>query len=238
MLTNRLFLVLTWPRTVNSSDMNLKMDLDDLNKEGLCEGPVNKKLKTVTVVETECSIFRRDTSGNESASRKSGAAPYEEEKIIKKNPDATERIVYPLDLNDGKEDDNEMVDNNPRPLGNDNNKWRSLGMVPNLELALGEEKATPTMTTTTSTGVVLPFMAGTTASIEEHTSNSRHKPQDERVNQEDDAASLSLSLSFSSLEKEQQQQQQNRRSVSGWEHKKQNVNTPLFLFGGLPDKSS
>lgn len=206
--------------------MNLKMNLDD---------PMHKKLKTV---ETECSIFRRDTSGNESATRKSDAAPYEEEKISKKNPDATERIVFPLDLNDGKEDDNEMVDSTFRPLGNDNNKRRLLGMVPNLELALGEEKATPTMNTTSTTGVVLPFMAGTTTSIEEHRSSSSHKPRDEMVNQEDDAASLSLSLTFSSLEKQQQEEQNQKRSVSGWEDKKQNVNTPMFLFRGFPDKSS
>lgn len=242
MFTNRLFLGLTGPRTVNFSDMNQKVDLDDLNKETLCEGPLNKKLKTVTGVKTGCSFFMRDTSGNESASRKSCAGPCEEEKeIIKKSPDATEWIAFPLDLNDGKEEDVEMVDNNPRALGNDNNKRRSLYMVPNLELDIGEEKTT--LTTTTTTGVVLPFMAGTT-SIEEHRSSSSHKPQDTMMNQEGDAASLSLSLSFSSLEKERQQQQQqelqqNQRSVSRWEYKKkQNVNTPMFLFRDFPEKSS
>ncbi|XP_010463720.1 PREDICTED: uncharacterized protein LOC104744372 isoform X1 [Camelina sativa] len=201
------------PRTVNSSDMNQKVDLDDLNKERLCDGPLNKKLKTVTGVETGCSIFRRDTFGNEFASRKSCAGPCEEEKkIINKNPDATERIVFPLVLND----DDEMIDSNPRALGSDNNnKWR--------------KKTTPSMTT--MTGVVLPSVAGTT-SIEEHRSSSSQKPQDKMVNQEGDAASLSLSLSLSSIEKErqqqQQQQQQNQRSVSRWEHrKKQNVNTPM-----------
>lgn len=224
---------LTGPRTINSSDMNQKKDLDDQYNEGLCEGPVSKKLKTGTGVETECSFPKRDAS----ASRKSGARPCEEEKMIKKNPAASERIVFPLDLNDGKVDDDEMVDNNPRPLGDDKNKRRSLGMVPNLELALGEEKTTPTMTTTTTTTTraVLPFMSGT-SSIEEHRSSSSHKPQDRMVNQEDDAASLSLSLSLSSKEKEQEQQ--NQRSVSGWDRKKQNVNSPMFLFRDFPDKSS
>lgn len=207
-------------RAVNFSEMNQKVGLDD---ERLCEGPVNKKLKTGTGVETECSISRRDTS----ASRYSGAGPGEEKK----------RIVFPLDLNEGKDDDDEMVDNNPRPQGNDNSTRRSLGMVPNLDLALGEEKTRPTMTTTT--GVVLPFMGGT-SSTEEHRSSRSQKPQDGIMNQDDDAASLSLSLSFSSLEKGQQQQQkqQNERSLSGWEGKKQNVNTPLFLFRDFPDKSS
>ncbi|KAF3529313.1 hypothetical protein DY000_02044011 [Brassica cretica] len=191
------------PRRVNSSDMNQKVDMDDLNSEGLCEGPANKKLKTGTGVETKCNIFRRD---------------------------ATERIVFPLDLNDGKEDDTEMVDDNPRALGNDGNIQRSLGMVPNLELALGEDE------TTTTTGVVLPFMTGPSATEKHRSSNSQKA-------EEDNAASLSLSLSFSSLEKEQQQQQQqrqqqNQRRVSGWEQKKQNVNTPMFLFRDFPDKSS
>ncbi|XP_010502787.1 PREDICTED: uncharacterized protein LOC104779880 isoform X2 [Camelina sativa] len=105
------------PRTVNSSDLKQKVDLDNLNKERLCDGPLNKKLKTVTGVESGCSIFRRDTFGNEFASRKSCAGPCEEEKkIIKKNPDATERIVFPLELNDGKEDDDEMTDNIPEHL--------------------------------------------------------------------------------------------------------------------------
>uniref|UniRef100_A0A1J3DZ53 Lysine-specific demethylase 5B n=1 Tax=Noccaea caerulescens TaxID=107243 RepID=A0A1J3DZ53_NOCCA len=205
-------------RAVNFSEMNQEVGLDD---ERLCEGPVNKKLKTGTGIETECSISRRDTS----ASRYSGAG--EEKK----------RIVFPLDLNEGKDDDDEMVDNNPRPQGNDNNTRRSLGMVPNLDLALGEEKTRPTMTTTT--GVVLPLMGGT-SSTEEHRSSRSQKPQDRIMNQDDDAASLSLSLSFSSLEKGQQQQQkqQNERSLSGWEGKKQNVNTPLFLFRDFPDKSS
>ncbi|KAG2318283.1 hypothetical protein Bca52824_021405 [Brassica carinata] len=146
--------------------------------------------------------------------------------MIKKNPHPTERVVFPLDLNDGKEDDDEMVDNNPRALGNDKNKPRTLGMVPNLELALGEDE-------TTTTGVVLPFMAGPSAT-EKHRSSNSQKPE------EDDAASLSLSLSFSSLEKEQQRQrqQQNQRQVSGYEHKKQNVNTPMFLFRNFPDRSS
>ncbi|VVA96265.1 unnamed protein product [Arabis nemorensis] len=210
--------------SVNASVMNQKMDLDDQYNEGLCEGPVNKMLKTGTRVETECSIPRRDAS----ASRKYGTHPCEEEEMIKKNPT---RIVFPLDLNDGKVDDDEMVDDNPIPLGNDNNKRRSLSMVPSLELALGEEKTTPTMTTTTTTGVVLPFMAGT-SSIEEHrSSTSSEKPQDRMVNQEDEAASLSLSLSFSSKENV------NQRSVSGWDRKKQNVNTPMFLFRDFPDKS-
>ncbi|KAG2318282.1 hypothetical protein Bca52824_021404 [Brassica carinata] len=57
------------PRRVNSSDMRVEMD--SMNSEGLCEGPANKKLKTGTGVETECNIFRRDTS----ASRKSGPLP-------------------------------------------------------------------------------------------------------------------------------------------------------------------
>ncbi|CAH8331816.1 unnamed protein product [Eruca vesicaria subsp. sativa] len=203
------------PRRVNSSDMNQKVNMDDLNGVELCEGPANKKLKTSTGVETECNIFRRDTSG--------GPRPREEENVIKKNTDATERIVFPLDLNDGKEDDVEMVENNPRAQGNDKNKRRSLGMVPNLELGLGEDE------TTTTTGIVLPFMAGPSAT-EKHRSSSSQKPQ------EDNAVSLSLSLSFSSLEKEQQQQ--NQRRVSGWEYKKQNVNTPMFLFRNFPDRSS
>ncbi|CAN6926970.1 unnamed protein product [Brassica oleracea] len=189
------------PPRVNSSDMNQKVDMDDLNGVGLCEEPANKKLKTGTGVETKCNIFRRD---------------------------ATERIVFPLDLNDGKEDDTEMVDDNPRALGNDGNKQRSLGMVPNLELALGEDE------TTTTTGVVLPFMTGPSATEKHRSSNSQKA-------EEDNAASLSLSLSFSSLKKEQQQQhrqQQNQRRVSGWEQKKQNVNTPMFLFRDFPDKSS
>ncbi|XP_023641528.1 uncharacterized protein LOC17892999 isoform X2 [Capsella rubella] len=201
----------------NLEDEKTPVDLDDLNKGRLCDGPSNKKLKTVTGVETGCSFFRRDTFGNESASRKSCAGPCEEKKkIIKKNPDATERIEFPLDLNDGKEDDDEVIDNNPRALGNDNNKRR------------GVEKTTPNMTPVTR--VVLPFMAGTT-SIEERRSSSSQKPQDKMVNREDDAASLSLSLPFSSIEKErkqqqQLQQQQQERSVSRWEHKKkQNVNT-------------
>ncbi|CDY53750.1 BnaAnng12780D [Brassica napus] len=192
------------PRRVNSSDVNHNVDMDDLNSEGLCEGPANKKLKTGTGVETECNIFRRDTSV------------------------ATERIVFPLDLNDGKEEDTVMVDNNPRALGDDKNKQRPLGMVPNLELALGEDE------TTTTTGVLLPFMAGPSASEKHRSSNSQKA-------EEENAASLSLSLSFSSLEKEQQQQQrqqQNQRRVSGWEQKKQNVNTPMFLFRDFPDKSS
>ncbi|CAN7075891.1 unnamed protein product [Brassica oleracea var. botrytis] len=188
-------------RRVNSSGMNQKVDMDDLNGVGLCEEPANKKLKTGTGVETKCNIFRRD---------------------------ATERIVFPLDLNDGKEDDTEMVDDNPGALGNDGNKQRSLGMVPNLELALGEDE------TTTTTGVVLPFMTGPSAT-------ERHRSSNSQKAEEDNAASLSLSLSFSSLEKEQQQQQrqqQNQRRVSGWEQKKQNVNTPMFLFRDFPDKSS
>uniref|UniRef100_M4DY10 Zinc finger PHD-type domain-containing protein n=1 Tax=Brassica campestris TaxID=3711 RepID=M4DY10_BRACM len=207
------------PRRVNSSDVNHNVDMDDLNSEGLCEGPANKKLKTGTGVETECNIFRRDTSG---------PRPREEENVIKKNPVATERIVFPLDLNDGKEEDTVMVDNNPRALGDDKNKQRPLGMVPNLELALGEDE------TTTTTGVLLPFMAGPSASEKHRSSNSQKA-------EEENAASLSLSLSFSSLEKEQQQQQrqqQNQRRVSGWEQKKQNVNTPMFLFRDFPDKSS
>ncbi|CAA7038526.1 unnamed protein product [Microthlaspi erraticum] len=207
-------------RTENFSKMNQKVGLDDLDNERLCEGPVKKKLKTGTGVETECSISNKDTS----ASRYSGAGSCEEKK----------RIVFPLDLNDGKEDDDEMEDNIPNPQGNDNNKRTSLGMVPNLDLALGEEKTRPTMTATT--GVVLPFMGGA-GSTEEHRSSSSQRPQDRMVNEEDDAASLSLSLSFSSLDKEQKQQQ-SERSVSGWEGKKQNVNTPLSLFRDFPDKSS
>ncbi|KAJ0244584.1 Uncharacterized protein HA466_0191990 [Hirschfeldia incana] len=208
------------PRRVNSSDMNQKMDMDDLNGVGLCEGPANKKLKTDTGVETEFSIFRRDTCAS--------SGPREEETMIKKNPDATERIVFPLDLNDGKEDDDEMVDINPRALDNDRNKQKSLGMVPNLALALGEDE------TTATAGGVLPFMTGPSAT-EKHRSSNSHKAEEEN------AASLSLSLSFSSLDKEQQKQQrqqQNQRQVSGWEHKKQNVNTPMFLFRNFPDKSS
>lgn len=207
------------PRRVNSSDVNQNVNMDDLTGVGLCEGPANKKLKTGTGVETKCNIFRRDTPGPH---------PREEETMIKKTPDAAERIVFPLDLNDGKEDDDEMVDDNPRALGNDSSKQRSLGMVPNLELALGEDE------TTTTTGSVLPFMARPSAT-EKHRSSSSQKAE------EDSAASLSLSLSFSPLEKEQQQQQrqqQNQRQVSGWEHKKQNVNTPMFLFRNFPDKSS
>jgi len=68
--TNRLFLALTGPGTVKSADMNQRVNVDDLNKEGLCEGPANKKLKTVTGVETGCSIVRRDTSVHKFASRK------------------------------------------------------------------------------------------------------------------------------------------------------------------------
>lgn len=216
---NLLLLTLTGPRRVNSSDVNQNVNMDDLTGVGLCEGPANKKLKTGTGVETKCNIFRRDTPGPH---------PREEETMIKKTPDAAERIVFPLDLNDGKEDDDEMVDDNPRALGNDSSKQRSLGMVPNLELALGEDE------TTTTTGSVLPFMARPSAT-EKHRSSSSQKAE------EDSAASLSLSLSFSPLEKEQQQQQrqqQNQRQVSGWEHKKQNVNTPMFLFRNFPDKSS
>jgi hypothetical protein len=58
------------PGTVKSADMNQRVNVDDLNKEGLCEGPANKKLKTVTGVETGCSIVRRDTSVHKFASRK------------------------------------------------------------------------------------------------------------------------------------------------------------------------
>ncbi|KAF8096890.1 hypothetical protein N665_0299s0050 [Sinapis alba] len=202
------------PRRVNLSDMNQEVEMDDLNSEG----PAHKKLKTGTGVETECSIFRRDTS----ASRKCPGPC--EETMIKKNPDAIERIVFPLDFNDGKGGDDEVVDNNPRTLGNEKNKRRRLGMVQKLELALSEDE------TTTTTGVVLPFMAGPNAT-EKHRSSGCQKPQ------EDNEASLSLSLSFSSLEKEQQKQQQNRKRVSGWEQKKQNVNTPMFLFRNSPDKS-
>ncbi|CAN8260603.1 unnamed protein product [Cochlearia groenlandica] len=142
---------ITGAKRVNSSDMNRKVDMGDLSDEGLCEGPVNKKLKTGTGVETVCSISRM------------------KEHMIKKNPNATERFVFPLDLNDGKEDDDEMVDN----------ERRSVVMVPNLKLALGEEN-----TTTTGAG---------TSSIEEHRSGKSHKPQEE------DAASMSLSLSFSTV---------------------------------------
>ncbi|XP_020886847.1 uncharacterized protein LOC9320411 [Arabidopsis lyrata subsp. lyrata] len=60
----------TGPGTVKSSDMNQKVSVDDLNKEGLCEGPANKKLKTVTGVETGCSIVRRDTSVHKFASKR------------------------------------------------------------------------------------------------------------------------------------------------------------------------
>lgn len=110
---NCLLLELIGFRRVNLFDVNYNVDMDDLNSEGLCEGLVNKKLKIGIGVEIECNIFRRDIFGFRFR---------EEENLIKKNLVVMERIVFFLDLNDGKEEDIVMVDNNLRVLGDDKNK--------------------------------------------------------------------------------------------------------------------
>ncbi|XP_010549857.1 PREDICTED: uncharacterized protein LOC104820905 isoform X2 [Tarenaya hassleriana] len=223
----RPFLDLTVPAMEDSSE----------NGEILYEGSANKKPKTDHGGENEGRV-----SGKDSAPRKgdmlgpssstetrdhhhrSGEEKNEMKKMVtikKETDERAERIVFPLDLNEIKEEDS------PIPLCG--NQRLLHGPVPNLELALGVEETTVTFT--------------------EHGDGNRHKTQDQMMmrmtsevkqeEEEEEASSLSLSLAFPSMETEQSLRRRPMTvSSSEQEMQKKNVNTPpLFLFRDLTDKS-
>ncbi|CAF2344744.1 unnamed protein product [Brassica napus] len=170
----------------------------ELSNECLSEGSPNKKLKTEN--ESSSSSFSQDPFGNDSG-------------MMKKSP----KVVFPLDLNaEREEEDMELVDD-LIPLGNNNNKQsgRLIGTVPDLELALGGEE---TRQEEEGTMGLLPFLAGRSNSGGEqssshHSSKGKEKEEDEDM---DVSASLSLSLSLTG------------------EERKNADKTPLFLFRDLP----
>ncbi|XP_010525303.1 PREDICTED: uncharacterized protein LOC104803125 [Tarenaya hassleriana] len=233
----RLFLDLTEPAMDDSSGVDEKVWLNDSNSGSICEGSANKKLKIDPRGENERLCISGNSSHNDSASRKHDVGPSSstemgdhrsrEEKIIEKDPDAAERIVFPLDLNDGKEDI-EMEDNPIIPMSG--NRQMHDGLVPNLELALGADETT---TATTGNVGVLPFLSG---KVNEYGSQLP-PPRDQMISREkheEEAASLVLSLAFPFPE---EQQSQGPPVSSSEEERQKNVNAPpLFLFRDFSDK--
>ncbi|KAF8102952.1 hypothetical protein N665_0189s0006 [Sinapis alba] len=161
---------------------------------------VNQKVELVNEAISEGSPNKKPKRENESSSM---------EEIMKKSP----KVVFPVDLNvEREEEDMELVDD-LIPLANNNKEsGRLVGTVPNLELALGGEETSQEEETMMG---LLPFLAGRSNTGEQ--SSSKGKEKEEEEEEDDVSASLSLSLSF-----------------PGEEKKNADKKTPLFLFRDLP----
>ncbi|KAL0887765.1 hypothetical protein Bca101_011748 [Brassica carinata] len=171
----------------------------EFSNEGLSEGSPNKKLKTEN---ERSSCVSQDTFGNDSGM------------IMEKSP----KVVFPLDLNAEREEEDMEVVDDLIPLGNNNNNnknesGRLIGTVPDLELALGGEE---TRQEEEETLGLLPFLAGRSKCGEQSSHNSKGKEKEEEDDDMAVSASLSLSLSFPG------------------EERKNADKTPLFLFRDLP----